>query len=429
MPRRATFRLILLITAALASEASRGAETEATNARPARRSGKFTLMALGDNRLADLARLPQAYDLMIASADVKPDVIDGFRRRNPGAAVFCYFNTSDMNADPSPYAYFARLRSDTDPHEDWFHHNAQGRRVKIYYPKYRNRSAFNTGNPDLQKYLAGRVVELLQSGRYDGIQLDNVSTEFPFLPKLVGNWISAEPVGLTPEQWTRDEVAMLRVIVKAARDAGLGSQSQNPPLPNPPAAARPRGASTIDSLNKTIIFNHMRSGEPVESKAYLDATDGANCEYWMSLRTGLEGRWGWKAKVDQVREANRAGKLTNLLCVPSTVSEAEAAYCFASYLMAMDGDRAYFFYGPTYRIAAQKAWFPFYDLDLGTPTGDYQPREGGFWRPFTQGGVAVNPTSKPITLKLPGRYRTSTGQVVDTISLGPKGAAFLLASN
>ena len=180
-----------------------------------------------------------------------------------------------------------------------------------------------------------RVVETLKSGVYDGIQLDNVSTEFPFFEKLVGKWISAVPVNLTRQQWTADEVAMLRTIMKAVAQAGF--------------------------KEKTIIFNHMRSGEPKESPAYLDVTDGANCESWMSRRIGPEGRWGWRSKVDQVREANRLGKLTNLLCVPQAASEEEALYCFASYLMALEGERAYFFYAPAYQMAAQESWYSFYD--------------------------------------------------------------------
>ncbi|MBM4032370.1 MAG: hypothetical protein FJ291_11350 [Planctomycetes bacterium] len=256
----------------------------------AERTAKITLMALGDNRVADLDALTGRYGLMIASANVGQDVIAAFRQRNPGALVFCYVNTSDINADSAKYPYYARIWTDTNAHEDWFHHDAAGARVRIYYPKYKNRCAFNTGKPGLQQYLAGLVVETLKTGRYDGIQLDNVSTEFPFRLELAGKWISAPPVDLTPAQWTADEVALLKAIMKAVADAGL--------------------------KEKKIIFNHMRSGEPQESRAYVEVTDGANCESWMSLRTGLEGRWGWKAKVEQVREANRKGKLTNLLCIP-----------------------------------------------------------------------------------------------------------------
>ena len=366
----------------------------------AERTGRFTLMALGDNRLADLGALPQRYDLMIASADVKAEVIDAFRRRNPGALVFCYVNTSDINSESVQYPYYARIWNQTNPHEDWFHHDARGERVRIYYPKFKNRCAFNTGHPGLQQYLAGLVVETLQSGKYDGIQLDNVSTAFPFAPSLVGKWISAPPVRLTPRQWQADEVVLLKAVKQATTTAGF--------------------------QNKTIIFNHMRSGEPEESRAYIREVDGSNCEFWMSLRTEGEGRWGWKAKVAQVHEANALGKVTNLLCVPGKPSEAEALFCFASYLMAKQGDRAYFFYAPGYKMAAQRYWYPFYDANLGAPAGSAEPRNGGFWRPFSKGGVVVNPTQAPVTISLPRRYATLSGETVEQVSLAPKRAAILL---
>jgi len=365
------------------------------------RTARITLMALGDNRVANLDALPHRYDLMIASADVKPEVLTAFRQRNPSALVFCYVNTSDINADSVKYPYFARIWNDTNPHEDWFHHDATGARVKIYYPKYKNRCAFHTGKPGLQQYLAGLVVETLKTGRYDGIQLDNVSTEFPFRPELVGKWISATPVNLVAAQWTADEVAMLKAIMKAVADAGL--------------------------KEKKVIFNHMRSGEPQESRAYVEVADGANCESWMSLRTGLEGRWGWKAKVEQAREVNRKGKLTNLLCRTDAPSEDEALFCFASYLMAKEGDDAYFFYAPGYKMANQRTWYPFYDADLGEPKGDREVRDGGFLRLFRRGCVGVNPTDKPVTLSLPQTYITLAGQEIAKLSLPPRRGAVLLA--
>jgi hypothetical protein len=367
---------------------------------PAGRTGRFTLMALGDNRAADVEKLTHRYDLMIASDSVRKDALDAFRRRNPGAAVFCYVNTSDANGDLDKQPWGKQLWDDVNPHEDWFHHDADGQRVKIYFPKYPNRCAFNTGSVELQRYLAALVVKALKTGLYDGIQLDNVSTEFPFDRKLIGKWISAVPVKLTPQQWTADEVAMLKTVMKAASEAGF--------------------------KDKTIIFNHMRSGEPEESRAYIDVVNGANCESWMSLRTEPQGRWGWKAKVEQVRSANHAGKLTNLLCTPAAPDQDEAMFCFGSYLMALEGDRAYFFYAGGYKIK-QAQWYPFYDADLGAPRGEVEARDGGFLRAFTRGAVAVNPTTKPVTISLPARYVAPGGQKIDKITLEPKRAALLMA--
>jgi hypothetical protein len=176
----------------------------------------------------------------------------------------------------------------------------------------------------------------------------------------------------------------------------------------------------------TIIFNHMRSGEPEESRAYVEVMDGANCESWMSLRTALNGEWGWKAKVRQVRDVNRLGKLTNLLCVPSHLSEDEAKFCFASYLFAMDGDQAYFFYGTNYKISGQQnAWYSSYDLDIGEPMGDREQRDGGFLRVFSKGAVVVNPTASSVTITLPRAYVTPARQPVKQVTLEPNGAELL----
>ena len=363
------------------------------------RTGRFTLMALGDNIASDIENLDQRHDLMIASDDVKPEALEAFRLNNPDALVFCYFNTSDINGD-SPYASYQRTWNDVDPHENWFHHDSTGERVKIYYPKYQNRCAFDTGNAGLRDYLAARVIEIFETGLYDGVQLDNVSTEFPFYERLVGNWISSVPVNLTPEDWVGDEVGMLREIRSQSNAAGF--------------------------VDKTIIFNHMRSGEPDESRAYLAEIDGANCESWMTASVELEGRWGWKEKVEQVREAASGGKMVNLLCVPSQSKESEALFLFATYLMTIEDNNVYFFYAPGYKVM-QQTWYPFYDVDIGQPTGDYGERDGVYYRPFAYGCTAVNPTRVTKTLNLPADYKTLSGDILKTVILDPAEGVILLS--
>lgn len=388
-----TFAAFCLAAASSTVDAATGSAEAETKSR----TGRFTLMAFGGAKTSDFAALTHRYDLMVTGT-LDTEVLRSFRQHHPGALVLYYFNTLDVNADSIKSPYFARLWNDTNPREDWFHHDAKGQRVRVYFPKYKNRYALNTGHPKLQEYLASRIVEILRPGLYDGIHLDNVTTDFPFAERLVGKWISAVAAGVTPQQWTADEVAMLTAIKRATVAAGYGG--------------------------KTIIFNQIRSGEPVESRAYLAVTDGANCESWMSRGTRFDGPWGWKAKVDQVREANLQGKLTNLLCVAKTPSEEEALFLFASYLMALEGDRAYFYYGPQYRVA-EHIWYPFYDVDLGKPTAAYAPRAGGFWRPFSGGAVAVNPTEQPVTISLPGRYQALDGKAVERLLLGPKEAAIV----
>ena len=89
-------------------------------------------------------------------------------------------------------------------------------------------------------------------------------------------------------------------------------------------------------------------------------------------------------------------------------------------------NRAHFFFAPSYKMSAQQTWYPFYDIDLGQPLADHEPRYGGFWRRFEKGAVAVNPTSGQVLMSLPAGYRALAGEEVGEISLGPKDAAILL---
>ena len=83
-----------------------------------------------------------------------------------------------------------------------------------------------------------------------------------------------------------------------------------------------------------------------------------------------------------------------------------------------------------YKIAGQEnAWYPFYDVDLGEPNGDPQPSGGGFLREFTKGAVAVNPTQASLTIALPRRYTTLTGDAVEKVALPAKHGALLLLSD
>ena len=170
----------------------------------------------------------------------------------------------------------------------------------------------------------------------------------------------------------------------------------------------------------------MRSGEPETSQAYLVEIDGANCESWMSRSVELEGRWGWKAKVEQVHGTASSGKLVNLLCVPRQPDEGEALFLFSSYLMTTEANRVFFFYATGYK-ASQQIWYPFYDINLGAPKEEYEARDGAFFRLFTKGCAVVNPDKEIRTIRLNSVFKTLSGESVNTISLNPGEGMILLS--
>jgi len=338
-------------------------------------------------------------DLLIVSPEDKPaEVLKKARRDHPAAKVFAYLNTMDIilsRTDEGP-AFFKE-------HEDWFLHDARGDRVRVRIQNYHGelaRYAMNVADPGWQDYLAGKCVKFLENG-YDGVQLDNVETDYSYRPVQVGRFISALPVEMTEERWYESEIAMMGRIRRTATEAGY--------------------------KEREILFNHIRAGEPELALRYLGPVDGANSEGWMSRKIDPQGKWGWRARVELARNAALAGKRTNLLCQATFLSREEALFDFASYLMTTTSDRNAFWYGRSYR-ADEMPWFHFYDVDLGSPSGSPHAIAGigAFRRDFDKGTVLVNPQPDPQSVDLGGVFWDETFVEVRAIEVPGKSAAILI---
>ncbi len=355
-------------------------------------------MALGTH---ESYRIPPGarVDLVVVSPENRAKaVLTAARAAHPGAKIFAYLNTMDVMLvrSPEPAGFWKT-------HEDWFLHDADGKRVQVRVKSYQgpmSRYGMNVAHEGWQSYLGQSAVDLLRIG-YDGIQLDNVETDCSYRLRHVGSWISALPVEMTEERWYAGEEAMLGRIRAMADEAGFAGRE--------------------------IIFNHIRAGEPEISRRYLARVDGANAEDWLNLKVPTEGRWGWASRVDLIRGAARSGKRTNLLAIASVVSPEEALFTFASYLMAFEGDRNTFWYGKTYR-AEEFPWYWFYDSDLGAPAGEQRLIEGSgvHARPFAKGLVLVNPQESQRTVDLEGEYLDEALDRVKRVTLRQKEGKILV---
>jgi hypothetical protein len=303
-------------------------------------------------------------DLVVVSPESRPaEALKKARQDHPGAKVFAYLNTMDLmlsRAEEGP-AFFKER-------EDWFLHDRSGERVRVRVRNYHGdlaRYGMNVAHPGYQEWLGGKAVAYLKLG-YDGVQLDNVETDYSYRPLQVGRFISALPVEMDEETWYRAEPVLLRTVRRAATAAGFAGRE--------------------------IIFNHMRAGEPDRGLEYLAEVDGANAESWMDRKVDPGGKWGWRARIDLARRAVQAGKRTNLLCIASLLSREEALFTFASYLMTAENDRNTFWYGRPFR-ADETPWFEFYEADLGRPFGAVHAVAGSgiYRRDFERGVVLVNP--------------------------------------
>ncbi|MBI3449373.1 MAG: hypothetical protein HY049_10715 [Acidobacteria bacterium] len=363
-----------------------------------RRTARITLMALGTFQSYGL-REGGPVDMMIVSPEDDPDgVLRRARRDQPGAKVFGYLNTMDLmlSRQPEPASFWKER-------EDWFLHGNDGKRVTVRIKNYRDdlaRYAMNVAHPAYQEYLADRAVALLTRG-YDGLQLDNVETDYSYRPLQVGRFMSALPAEMSETKWYAGEQAMLRTIRQAATIAGY--------------------------VDRDIIFNHMRAGEPERATQYLQAVEGANAEDWMSRKVQARGEWGWKSRIDLARNAALAGKRTNVICIAASLGSEEALFAFASYLMAFVSEKNTFWYGRPYR-PDDMPWYPFYDVELGQPTNNPYAVAGSevYRRDFQRGTVLVNPNDGAVTVPLGEAYMDDAFEMTQAAIVPGKGGAILM---
>jgi len=143
---------------------------------------------------------------------------------------------------------------------------------------------------------------------------------------------------------------------------------------------------------------------------FLNRTGG-----WMD--EGFISYKGWKlSAIDMPQYASDQNKFTMFYAVNSSTTVRH--FYYASALLS-DG---YFFYAPT-----STQWFAEYGTYTGDATGkayEMQSFPGVWARDYTAAKVIVNPTSKAVTVNMPG-YVDLSGNPATQITVNPSDAAIL----
>jgi hypothetical protein len=103
-----------------------------------------------------------------------------------------------------------------------------------------------------------------------------------------------------------------------------------------------------------------------------------------------------------------------------------ARYCFGMFLLG-DNNNSYFYLSFTKRYQGV-TYFLEWDVDLGSPIGDYRARTGTplYEREFSKGLVVINPSSESIQVNFGDKYKNLTGNIVETLTLGNHEGEILL---
>jgi hypothetical protein len=339
----------------------------------------------------DATRFP----LIVAHEQTYAGHVPAMRAANPVLDVLSYVN--------SVYAETWLVNLGEYP-ESWFAHDAAGNRVtSVSFGKY----IMDVSNPLWWANRAEKCVDLTAETGYTGCFLD-VLGPGPLLP----GESSAIPINPnTGREWTESE--WLEAVAQLA------------------SHVRTRlGDATVYG---NAIGYGKRYFDPVAPSSQLfDALDGLMAEIFVRPATESVTNYRkesvWRQDVDMLVDAGVNGDrvlVTTKLWVPATTAQTDSwhEYALATFLLGTNGNSSFSFLPDRHQPTAGHPWW---NLDIGTPAGNYSMANGVYQRDFTLGRVLVNPTDDPESAPVgPGWIDLDAGPVPDIITLAPHTAIIL----
>ena len=121
------------------------------------------------------------------------------------------------------------------------------------------------------------------------------------------------------------------------------------------------------------------------------------------------------------------GNIAIVLCkvwVTATADQISSwhRYALATFMLGYTPGHAYFSFKSDHNLMDLNSMT---STDIGTPQAPYFANSSAFQRLFTGGTVVVNPTSAGVKVNLGGRYLSSAGKVITSISISAHGEAIL----
>ena len=306
-------------------------------------------------------------------------------------------------------------------HPDWFLKDKNGEwiRTSIF-----GNILFDPGNKEVQKFLAQKAKEFVESYGYDGLWLDLVetTTKFPnhnLQKSRIVNQKTGEPY--TDEEW---KSVMLELVGVVRQFLG----------------------------KKLFIVNGSQgSGKVYFQNAYADFfkhTDGLTYETFSGgfakSVTAFRNEDEWKSDIDAMVDSVKRGQV--VLCVGDVKKPADGEamaeynrlyrFIITSFLLGKGKNCYLWIYADVPKSIATWTWrrdveeiLPnYWDMpSLGAPRGAYIKVSGVYQREFEKGRVLVNPTGREIEVPLQGRWCTEKGDPVQSpLVLAPHTGEILL---
>jgi Hypothetical glycosyl hydrolase family 15 len=346
---------------------------------------RFSPLYMGGGRftLAQAQAIARNYDVIAEHTGVLTPYIAAMKAINPSLKIVAYINGAfDQSSAGNKYP------------ASWYAHDAHGSRVKsvsfgnwLMLPT--SQWASNVSNICKQQ---------IAQSHYDGCFLDTLGIG-PLLP----GYVTGVPVSpsthkvFTSSTWIADQANTINAV-----------RSGNP--------------------SKLVLANGLADGQKFsQTSPLLAAAHMAMSEIWLRVSKNPEGSFpstaDWLLDVNMLVNAASHGygvMTVTKLWVKATPAQIEQWHRFTltTFLMGDGGQSGYCFTDAKTAVGLSIDTADD-NVAIGTPTGAYSQVGGAYKRSFTNGIVAVNPGSSPVTIQLGSSLINLSGAHVTSETLAP----------
>jgi hypothetical protein len=345
-----------------------------------------------DPGLTNALRQANNFDVIAAHQWTYNDYVAQMRAANPDLKLFVYLNGT-----------FSSSQTSTQYPDSWYLRDANGNKIRAI--------GFNTylldpRNPAWQAEVLRLCQTRLVYSGYDGCFVDVLG--------LSGvNPLSVTGVPIDP----RTGVAWTKTAWLQATE-GIAEYVRTAIAPRP-------------VMGNGLGFGGSYFNKDAPTESILDGMSGGMAEVFVrpafSAVNFYKNEVNWKYDVDMLADAAARGQFVTAITKvwsSSTAAQQDAwhRYALGTFLLGYQPGSAYFTFRTDKNLTTPS---PYWDVQIGDPTGAYAKVGGVYQRTFTNGRVLVNPTTASVTVSLGGSYKNLDGGTVSSVTLAPHAAQIL----
>jgi len=334
---------------------------------------------------AEISFIASHFTLLSIGFETSTSSLQGIKSANPNMKILGYKDAMGM-------ATYLDDWTTVNANESWFVHDASGSRIMMtVFGWY----LMDVGNAGWRQHWVSYVNSKINS--YDGVFTDDVWNTIP--DWALPNFDKTVPSSVIA-RWHTDMMGFLQ-YAKANLISG-----------------------------KVLFVN----SDEFDTNDYLNIADGEMIEGYEHAPWGSITTFG-RPSIDVLARKSATGKIVwaesgmDTTGVSQTQIDAMLKYCYSSFLIGMNGAKAYWGWnlGGTYVGSIPNNYQTIMDTSMGQPTGAYYVSQGVYMRDFTGGKVLFNPSANSHTVSLGGNYQLLNGAVVSSIVLALWSGEILLS--